>query len=108
MDKPHWEPVLADAEYAEQLREDYRHDAHMSDDEILDKFCGGKKYVILWDHLGDAYWDYVKLADAYLKQKEDIADLELSLAHERYQHYVTCESEGLAWDADIPDRPKDY
>jgi hypothetical protein len=127
-DKPSWEPVLADAAYAEHLREDYSTDAHMSDDEILDKYCDGKKYVILWDHLGDAYADYMPLADAYLEQKArlvidtlnpnrrkhivdlvaKIADLELSLAHSRYEHYESCESEGLTWDGEIPEKPKDY
>ena len=124
-DNEHWEPVLADAAYAEHLREDYSTDAHMSDDEILDKYCDGKKYVILWDHLGDAYWDYVKLADAYLEQKArlvidtlnpnrrthiidlvaKIADLELSLAYSRYEHYCSVDSEGLQWDGPIPPDP---
>jgi len=134
-DKPYWEPVLADADYAEHLREDYADDAHMSDDEILDEYCDGKKYVTLWDHLGDAYTDYRPLADAYLalqtrnKELEDqlvidtlnpnrrkhiidlvaqIAKLELDLACERYEHYETCESEGLAWSADIPKEPEGY
>lgn len=134
-DKPHWEPVLADAEYAEHLREDYADDAHMSDDEILDKYCDGKKYVILWDHLGDAYSDYEKVADDYLKQKDYVASLEKRLTIDTlnpnrrihivdlvqrifeleedvkrsvYEHYLSCESEGLTWDGEIPEKPKDY
>ncbi|MHA1806714.1 MAG: hypothetical protein ACTSX2_04010 [Candidatus Thorarchaeota archaeon] len=134
-DKSYWEPVLADADYAEHLREDYADDANMGDDEILFKYCDGKKYVTLWDHLGDAYTDYLPLADAYLKQKDYVASLEKRLTidtlnpnrrihivdlvqhifeleekvkHERYQHYETCDSEGLGWDGEIPEKPKDY
>lgn len=77
--KPEWEPVLADAEYAEHLRKDYSDDANMSDDEILFKYCGFRKYVILWDHVGDAYLDYERLSDEYLKQKDYVASLEKRL-----------------------------
>lgn len=108
MNDPWWKPKLADAEYAEHLRDDYQHDAHMSDDELLEKYCNGRKYVILWDHLGDAYSEYEKLADAYLKQTEQIAELELSLAYSTYEHYLSCESEGLEWDGEIPEKPKGY
>lgn len=30
------------------------------------------------------------------------------VAHQLRQHYETCESEGLTWDGDIPEKPKDY
>ncbi len=133
--KEHWEPVLADAEYAEHLRKDYADDANMSDEDILFKYCGFRKYVILWDHVGDAYLDYERLADEYLKQKDYVESLEKRLTidtlnpnrrvhivdlvkqifaleetikHERYQHYETCDSEGLGWDGEIPEKPKDY
>lgn len=134
-DKKSWEPVPVDAEHAEHLRENYEDDAHMSDDDILFKYCGFRKYAILWDHTDDAYLDWEKLSDAYLKQKDYIASLEKRLTidtlnpnrrihivdlvqrifeleeevkHAVYQHYESCESEGLTWDAEIPEKPKDY
>lgn len=74
--KDWWIPQLADAKYAEQLRKDYPHNAEYSDDELLDFYCGGRKYVITWDHVGDAYGEYEKLADAYFEQQQRIQDLE--------------------------------
>jgi len=65
-----WKPVLADARYAEHLRNDYAHDAHMSDDELLEKYCSSRKYVLTWDTLGDAYEEHARLADAYLELQQ--------------------------------------
>lgn len=31
---------------------------------------GGRKYRVLWDHIGDAYGDYEPLADAYLAEAQ--------------------------------------
>jgi hypothetical protein len=134
-DKQYWEPVLADAVYAEHLRKDYPDDENMGDEELLHKYCKSRKYVTLWDHIGDAYSEHSALADAYLKQKDYVASLEKRLTidtlnpnrrihivdlvqrifaleetvkHERYQHYETCDSEGLGWDGEIPEKPKDY
>ena len=135
-DKPHWwTPVLADAEYAKQLRKDYADDADMGDDEILFKYCKGRKYVTLWDHLGDAYEEHSALADAYRMQEDKIESLEKRLTIDTlnpnrrihivdlvnrifelegqlknavYQHYETCDSEGLDWGGEIPEKPTDY
>jgi hypothetical protein len=65
-----WEPVLCDAEYCNGLRADYPDKANWSDEELIEHFAQGRKYAVTWDHLGDAYADYEKLADAYLKLKK--------------------------------------
>ena len=122
-----WTPTLADANYAEHLRKDYPYDEHMSDDEILEKYCNGRKYAVTWDHLGDAYEEYEKVADENTALHEQliidtlnpnrrthinellarIDDLEKQVAHEVYEHYQTCESEGLEWGGEIPEKPEE-
>jgi ABC-type nitrate/sulfonate/bicarbonate transport system substrate-binding protein len=71
MSKQWWEPELADAEWIARLRKDYPEKcAGMSDDWVADHFNEtGGKYVVTWDHTGDAYEQFEKLADAYLKLK---------------------------------------
>jgi hypothetical protein len=63
-------PTLTDAAYVARLRKDYpeRCDGK-GDEEVLAYYNpAGHKYVecTLWDHLGDAAYDYERLADAYL------------------------------------------
>jgi len=66
-DRPWWFPVLVDDEYFKRLRDDYPDKSHLSDSELNEYFNEyGRKYSVLWDHLGDAYEEYEKLADAYL------------------------------------------
>lgn len=65
-DKPWWFPKICDKTYFDRLREDYPDNAHMTDDELSDYYNNGRKYSITWDHVGDAYAEYEKLADAYL------------------------------------------
>ena len=36
-----------------------------------------------------------------------LKDLEKEVAHERYEHYVTCDSEGLHWYGDPPPKPEE-
>jgi len=43
-----------------------------------------------------------------IELQERINKLERDLAHEVYEHYCTCESEGLEWGGDIPEKPEDY
>lgn len=38
----------------------------MTNEELHDYYNHGKKYSTTWDHVGDAYAEYEKLADAYL------------------------------------------
>ncbi len=40
--------------------------------------------------------------------QEQITELKKDVAHEKYEHYVTCESEGLNWGGDIPEEPEGY
>jgi hypothetical protein len=66
-DKPWWFPVLCDENYYKQLRDDYPESAGMSDDELHEDYADGRKYAVTWDHTGDAYDEYEKLADAYIE-----------------------------------------
>ena len=76
-EKPSWYPKLATEEYINRLREDYPHIADgCSDEEVIEEFDHGRKYVgLLWDHVGEAYEGYEKLADAFLGQEEEIEKL---------------------------------
>lgn len=64
-------PRLVNAEYIVQLRKSYPEICEgKDDDEVMNYYNPARcKYVecTLWDHLGDAAYDYNKLADAYLK-----------------------------------------
>lgn len=67
-DEPWWFPVLTDDAWIARIRSDYPESTDgMCDDEIRRKYANGRKYATLWDHTGDAYADYEKLADAYLE-----------------------------------------
>ena len=65
---PSWFPQLADADWAQRMRNDYpEHNMdNLSTEEVRYEMNDGCKYQILWDHVGDAYKDYEQLADAYL------------------------------------------
>ena len=83
-DHPWWEPVPTDAAYFARLRSDYPENAHMSDDELRDHYEVHEKYVVTWDHVGDAYAEYEPLADAYLSREADrLAVVALAAAAER-------------------------
>lgn len=69
-EKQWWEPVLCDAKWVEEIRKDYPEKSDMDDDELKDYFNDDRKYQITWDHVGDAYEQYEKLADAYLILKQ--------------------------------------
>ena len=64
--KPWWWPELTDHAYCERLRADYDDKSDWSDDELREHFDSGRKYAHLWDHVGDAYEEYEKVADALL------------------------------------------
>ena len=63
-------PTPTDAAYIARLRQDYPAFCNgRGDDEVMDHYNpSGCRYVesTLWDHLGDAIYEYEKLADAYL------------------------------------------
>lgn len=69
-EKQYWEPVLTDEAWCSRIREDYPEKAKWSNEELIAYFGKGRKYAVLWDHLGDAYSDFEPLADAYLALKE--------------------------------------
>lgn len=67
-------PTPTDAAYIKRLREDYpeRCDGK-SDDEVMAYYNPSEfKYVecTLWDHVGDAAYDFERLADAYIALRE--------------------------------------
>lgn len=67
MDNPWWFPELADDKYVANLRENYDYDADLNDEELKEKYCEGRKYAVLWDHVGEAYAQFEELADAYFE-----------------------------------------
>lgn len=71
MTDPWWKPVLTDSAWCNEMRNDYPDAAGLSDDEIRDKFADDRKYAVTWDHVGDAYEQFEKLADAYLAKIAD-------------------------------------
>ena len=71
---PWWIPVLTDAEWCAQIREDYPEDAANSDDDtIREEYADGWKYADTWDQLGDAREQLEKLADAYFELTAELA-----------------------------------
>lgn len=63
-----WFPTRVDDKYFARLREDYPEDTEgKSDEELHDYYCEGQKYATTWDHTGDAYEQFEKLADAFLE-----------------------------------------
>jgi len=69
---PWWFPVMCDAAYFARLREDYPDNAHMSDEELHAHYNESAKYQNLWDHTGDAYEQFEKVADDYLRLRAEI------------------------------------
>jgi hypothetical protein len=73
-------PTPADDAYIARLRTDYPEICDgKSDEEVMDYYNpNGHAYVepTLWDHLGDASYDYKKLADAYLALQRSVANPE--------------------------------
>lgn len=63
-----WYPKLIDDAYIQEIRKNYPEETEvMSNEEIHDKYANGAKYESLWDNTREAYYDYEKLADAYLQ-----------------------------------------
>jgi hypothetical protein len=77
--QPWWVPVPTDANWLARIRSDYPDHAEDSDDELREHFAHGRKYAVLWDHVGDAYADFQPLADAFFEQWARIAELETLL-----------------------------
>lgn len=69
-------PTPVDAAYIQRLRKDYPETCDGHDDEwVMDNYNpGGAKYVecTLWDHVGDAAYDFERLADAYLALRASV------------------------------------
>jgi hypothetical protein len=66
-DKPYWYPELTDEKWCQRVRDDYNIPQSVTDKKIRDKYANGQKYAVLWDNLEEAYDQFEKLADAYLK-----------------------------------------
>lgn len=66
--KPWWWPEHTDAAWCDRIRREY--DEALSDDDIRDKYAGSRKYAVLWDHVGDAYDQFEKLADHFLSKEK--------------------------------------
>lgn len=76
-EKEWWFPERADTkEYCQRLREDYPEEAHMDDETLMEHFNESRRYSVTWDHIGDAYAEYEKLADAFLELLYRIRSLE--------------------------------
>ena len=74
-EKPWWFPEVTDAAWVERMRMEYPDEtAAKGDDEVREYFADGAKYATTWDHVGDAYDEYEKLADAYLALLETAGD----------------------------------
>ena len=67
---PWWWPRLTDGAWLARIREDYPEEAHRSDEGLRDYYADGRKYDVLWDHVGDAYEQFEPLADAALEMLE--------------------------------------
>ena len=66
-EKPWWWPEITDAEWIARIRSDYPEDTEdLDDDTIREEYADGRKYAVTWDHIGDAYGDWERLADAFL------------------------------------------
>ena len=63
-----WFPQLTDATWVASIRDACPEEtAGLDDDGVRDEYADGNKYADTWDHLGDARYEYEKLADAYLE-----------------------------------------
>ena len=73
--KPWWWPTIIDDAHLARLRDDYPEKANLSDEELLAYFDEGKgigQFSTTWDHVGDAYAEYEKLANAFLNLVDEI------------------------------------
>ena len=71
-----WWPEKTDEVWAQRIRDDYGITEAIDDDLIREDYADGRKYAITWDHVGDAYSEYEKLADSHavlVKALEEIA-----------------------------------
>ena len=67
-----WYPRLVDDAYLKRLRKDYPESAHLADDELRAEYECEEKYATLWDHIGDAYGEYEKVADRMLELEAEV------------------------------------
>ena len=69
-------PKLCDKAYCDRLRKDYPEHEDWDDEDLIEYYNHGRRYEALWDHVGDAYYDYEKLADSFLKLEKTHAEME--------------------------------
>jgi len=82
MDKPWWYPELTDEKWIARIREDYPDDADCDDETLRENYADGRKYATLWDHTGEAYEQFEKLADAYLERCSEVAQLQAAMVEQ--------------------------
>lgn len=66
MEQEWWFPVLTEEKWLARIRKDYPEDASRSDEVLREDYADGGKYQTLWDHTGEAYAQWEKIADAHL------------------------------------------
>lgn len=76
-DFPYWWPERTDEKWIKRIRKDYPDSTSMmSDEAIRYEYAHDARYADVWDHVGDARWDYAQLADAFLSLFESLTDSE--------------------------------
>lgn len=74
-DKPWWFPVVCDESYFARLRADYPENASLSDEDLHEYYNGCQKYQNTWDNIGDAYDQFEKLADDWIKMRTVVENI---------------------------------
>ena len=93
---PWWFPVACDESYFARLREDYPEDASMSDEELHEHYNEGQKYQNLWDHTGDAYDQFEKLADDWINLRTVVENIASQLTTDEGNREDTEDEFGLS------------
>ncbi len=70
-----WHPVPTDEKWLAEIRAEYPDTGGTSAEGLRDYYAGGLKYSTTWDHVGDAYDQYEKLADDWLEAKATLGAL---------------------------------
>ena len=71
LEHDHWHPELTDKAWCKEVRnQGYDDEDHgLDDDEIREKYAGGRRYATTWDHIGDAYDEWEPMCDDWLRLK---------------------------------------
>lgn len=70
-EKQWWWPVETNDDWVNGIKADYPEDTDgMCENDIRDEYANNLKYQITWDHIGDAYEQFEKLADDWHRLKK--------------------------------------